>query len=105
VCVIHASNSSYGLLFPSIRKRKKDPLVHVLASGRARKSTKMPLRYAWLAVKPDNMLSSIGNSVGKKEGWLHEPLTLHRVLDIYEWEEDAPLVFFNQSTRHKKRAA
>ena len=29
-------------------------------SGRARKSTKKPLPYAWLAVKPNNMLSSVG---------------------------------------------
>jgi len=48
------------------------------------KSTKKPLPYAWLAVKPNNMLSSVGKSVGKKEGWLHEPLTFHWISGIDE---------------------
>jgi len=44
-------------------------------SGRARKSTKKPLPYAWLAIKPDNVLSSVIS----QEEQLREPLTLHRV--------------------------
>src|SRR5260370_21663710 len=48
------------------------------------KSTKSPFTYAWLAVKPNNTLSSVGNSVGKKEGQLPEPLTSHWFPGIFE---------------------
>jgi hypothetical protein len=63
---------------------KRSVLALVLQSTGTEKSTKKPLQYARLAVKPNNMLSSVGNSLGKKEGQLHEPLTLHWVPGIDE---------------------
>jgi hypothetical protein len=53
---------------------KRSVLALVLAST----STKKLLPYAWLVVKPNNMLSSVDMSV-KKKGQLCEPLTFHWV--------------------------
>ena len=47
---------------------KRSVLALVLESTSTEKSTKKPLPNARLAVNPNNMLSSVGNSVGKKEG-------------------------------------
>jgi hypothetical protein len=47
---------------------QKVPLVLVLMPTRTRKKHKKSLWYAWVAIKPDNMLSHIGKSVGKRKG-------------------------------------
>src|SRR6266487_2629529 len=72
------AGSEIAMRFPLSQhpRTQKGLLVPVLASSKARKSTKSPALYARLAIKPDTILSRIG----KKEERLHELLILHRVL-------------------------
>jgi hypothetical protein len=98
--VIQASKSLYGFLFPGHpRMQKGTCLLLFPASTRARKKHKKgPSLFARLTIKPDTMSSRIG----KKEGWLHEPLTLHRIpMPVYS-EREMLLPFFTISRQGTK---
>src|SRR2546421_7584619 len=56
--------------FRGIRKRKRNPLVPVLASGRARKKHKKVPPICLVAAKPNNVLSSVDMSVKRKGSYM-----------------------------------
>ena len=70
-------------------------------SGRAGKNHKKPLPYAWLAVKPNNILSCVGTSVKRKGGYVSR-LPFIGFADLVK-ERKMLLSFFTISRQGTKR--